>query len=200
MRESTCPMVGCRVCAQLRGAAVELATSGGMRAVTHQAIARHARVSPEAVAEHYATVDECLTDAYDEGIERLIGACSAALIGEGAWQQRLLVACEAAIAEFAEHPRLAQFCLVEVGRGDLPRLREHRVAARERCAAMLAEHRPQQETDPDLPDLRFEVFAGATHHAISEELQNPACDAGSIRARFDHVVDLFEPAQTSATL
>ncbi len=195
MREGpTCQLPGCALCAQLRVAAIELATSRGMRALTNHAIARQARLSPDEALEHYASVDECLTGAYDEGCERLVAACAPALSGEGSWLDRLTAACEAAIAEFAPSPHLARFCIVEAWQLNLPLLSAHRLAARERSVALLAEHRRAGDSETDLPELRFELFAGATHHALCEELKDPDCDASAIRSRFDQLLGAFEPA------
>jgi AcrR family transcriptional regulator len=181
----------------MRVAAVELATSRGVRALTNRAIARRARLSPEEALEHYASVDDCLTGAYDEGCERMIAACMPALSGEGSWQDRLTAACEAAIAEFAPRPRLARFCMIEAWQVNLPLLSTQRLAARERSVALLAEYRRAGDSEAELPDLRFEMFAGATHHALREELEDPDCDAGTIRSRFDQLLDMFEPATVS---
>jgi AcrR family transcriptional regulator len=181
----------------MRTAAVELATGRGVRAITYRAIARRARLTPEQALEHYASVDDCLTGAYDEGCERMFAVCTSALSAQGSWQQRLVAACEATIAEFAARPRLARFCMIEAWQISLPRLAGRRLAVRERSVTMLVECRRADESEAELPELRFELFAGATHHAIREELQDPACDAGSIRNRFDQVIGMFEPATAS---
>ena len=84
---STCQLPDCALCERMRVAAVELATSRGVRALTNRGIARRARLSPEQALEHYASVDDCLTGAYDEGCELMIAACTPALSGEGSWQR-----------------------------------------------------------------------------------------------------------------
>lgn len=181
----------------MRIAAVDLATSRGIRAITNRAIARRARLSPDEAIRHYASVDACLADAYREGFELMLTACTPALSGEGDWQERLSAACEATIAAFAERPQLGRFCMVEAWRINQPQLVRERMIARERAVALLADHRRSGESDAELPDLRFELFAGATHHAIGEELQDPSCNPGSIRARFVALVGMFEPTPAS---
>ncbi len=192
-----CDVPGCRACEQLRAAAVELATTRGVRAITSRALARRARLSPDEAVRHYDSVDACLAAAYREGFELMTAACTPALDGEEDWQERLARACEATIDAFAARPQLAHFCMVEAWRINLPQLSHERMVARDRSVALLAEHRRPDEFDAELPELRFEMFAGATQHAIGEELQDPDCSVRSIRARFADLVGMFEPAPAS---
>lgn len=182
----------------MRIAAVDLATSRGVRAITNRAIARRARLSPNEAIRHYASVDACLADAYREGFEHMVTACTPALGGDGNWQERLAAACEATLAAFADRPQLGRFCMVEAWRINQPQLGHERMVARERAVALLADYRRPDESESQLPDLRFELFAGATQHAIGEELQAPDCSPGSIRARFAALVGMFEPAPASS--
>jgi AcrR family transcriptional regulator len=180
----------------MRSAAVHLATSRGVRAITNRAIARRARLLPNEAIRHYASVDGCLAAAYHEGFSLMVEACTPALSSDESWSERLAAACEAAIAVFARRPELGRFCMVEAWRINSPLLARERMVARERSVALLADHCPE-ESDAELPDLRFELFAGATHHAIGEELQRRDCDPGSIRARFAALIGMFEPARAS---
>lgn len=201
MREgSVCEAPGCRACERLRVAAVELATKRGVAAITNRALARRARLTPDEALRHYASVDACLAAAYREGFEQMAAACAPALDGDGSWQERLAAACEATIETFASRPDLARFCMVEAWRANLPQLSAERMRGRDRAVALLAEHQRPDEIEEELPDLRFELFAGATQHAIGEELQDPDCSPRSIRDRFAGLVGMFEPTPASTSV
>jgi AcrR family transcriptional regulator len=192
-----CEAPGCEACEQMRTAAVELATKRGVRSITNRALARRARLSPDEAMRHYPSVDACLAAAYHQGFELMVEACTPALSGDGNWQERLEAACAATIDAFETRPQLGRFCMVEAWRINLPQLSRERMLARERSVALLAEQRRPDEVEDELPDLRFELFAGATHHAIGQELQDPDCSPRTIRARFAALVGMFEPAPAS---
>jgi hypothetical protein len=185
----------CPTCRRLRKAAVVLAVRDGIEATTREAIAEFAEVPLERAAQHYPTAEDCLAAAYDEGALRVRRLCVRTLRGSGSWQERLRAAVDEAIQEFKTRPELARFCMVEAWRSDLPVLCAARMAARERFVAILAEESGPE--DEALPDLRFEMLAGAAHHMVSEQLQVGA-GARSVRERLDQVIDLFEPAREPA--
>jgi AcrR family transcriptional regulator len=194
----TCRESWCETCARMRVAAVDIAAGRGVRAATESAIARGAQITAEEARRHYASADECLADAYEEGFERLLDASLPALTGEGTWQERLLAAGNAAIAAFADQPQLARFCVVEAWRIDMPALSARRMEVRDRFVKTLADHRRPNVEEDALPELRFEIFAGATRYAIDDELQDPACTTHSLQARFGDLVRVFEPAPTAS--
>jgi AcrR family transcriptional regulator len=183
----------CPTCRRLRKAAVELTVRDGLTGVTIEAIAEFAEVPPERAAEHYATLEDCLAAAYDEGALRLRRACSRALGGGGSWHERLHAAVDAAVEEFSGRPELARYCTMVALRSDLPVLCATRLAARERIVAILSEQRGGDADGEDLPELRFEVLVGAANHALREQLDGDLTP-GAVRARLDQVIDLFEPA------
>lgn len=193
-----CEESRCQVCARMRDAAVEISAGRGIRAATYEAIVRGAQVAPEEARLHYASADECLADAYEAGYERLEEVSLPMLTGDGSWQERLLAAGNAAIAEFAAQPSLARFCVVEAWSVDLPLLSERRMRVRERFVGSLADHRRPNVEEEALPELRFEIFAGATRFAIDEELQDPACSTHSLQARFGDLVRVFEPVPAAS--
>lgn len=199
MREArTCQELLCDTCARMRSAAVDIAAGRGIGAATEEAIVRGARITREEARRHYPSADDCLADAYEEGFERLVEASLPALTGDGSWQERLLAAGNAAIVAFAEQPQLARFCVVEAWRVEMPALSERRMAVRERFVSILADHRRPNVEEEALPELRFEIFAGATRYAIDEELQDPACSTHSLQARFSELVRVFEPAPAAS--
>jgi len=193
-RASGC-FADCPTCRLLRKAAVELAIRDGIAAVTSEAIAERAEVSLERAVRHYPKAEDCLAAAYDEGALLVRRICVRTLRGSGSWQERLRAAVDAAIEEFRTRPELARFCMVEAWRSDLPVLSASRLAARERFVAILAEESGLE--DETLPDLRFEMLAGAAHHLVSELIQEGG-GARSVRERLDQVIDLFEPAREPA--
>lgn len=185
----------CPTCRRLRKAAVELAVRHGIGSITSDAIAERAEVPLERAVEHYATAEDCLAAAYDEGALRLRRVCARTLRGGGSWQERLRAAVDAVIEEFGERPELARFCMLEVCRSEDRVLVASRLAARDRFVAILAEEFGRE--DADLPELRFEILAGAAHHTVSRQLQGNG-GAGSVRDRLDQVIDLFEPEREPA--
>ena len=185
----------CPTCRRLRKAAVEVAVRNGVAATTSDAIAELAHVPLERAVEHYPTAEDCLAAAYDEGALRLRRLCARTLRGSGSWQERLRATVDAAVEEFRKRPELARFCMVEVARSDHRVLCASRLAARERFVGILAEECGAK--DANLPELRFEMLAGAANHTVSEQLEGDG-DTGSVRKRLDQVIDLFEPEQEPA--
>jgi AcrR family transcriptional regulator len=184
----------CPTCRRLRKAAVEVAVRDGIAATTSDAIAELAEVPLGRALEHYPTAEDCLAAAYDEGALRFRRVSVEALRGSGSWQERLRATLDAAIEEFRVQPQLARFCMVEVSHSDHPVLCASRLAARERFVAILSEECGTE--DADLPELRFEMLAGAAHHLVSEHLRGNG--VGSVRERLDQVIDLFEPGRRTA--
>jgi AcrR family transcriptional regulator len=172
-----------------------VAVRSGITATTSEAIAELAQVPLDRAIEHYPTVEDCLAAAYDEGALRLRRVCVRTLRGSGTWPERLRVTVDAVIEEFRQRPELARYCMLEVSRSDNRVLRASRLAARERFVAILAEECGVE--DADLPELRFEMLAGAAHHMVLGQLQGNG-STGSVRERLDQVIDLFEPEQRTA--
>jgi AcrR family transcriptional regulator len=185
----------CPTCRRLRKAAVQVAVRNGIAATTSHAIAELAQVPPERAAEHYPTAEDCLAAAYDEGALRLRRLCVQTLRGAGTWRERLHATVDVAIDEFRKRPELARFCMVEVSRSDNRVLCASRLAARERFVAILSEECGVE--DADLPELRFEMLAGAAHHMVLGQLEGNG-DTGSVRERLDQVIELFEPEPRTA--
>jgi AcrR family transcriptional regulator len=181
----------CPTCRALRLAAAEVAVRDGVEETTGAAVAAQAGVSREEAARHYPVLDDCLAAAYDEGTMRLRRACVLALRGDRAWPDRLHAAVDAAIDEFRDEPELARFCIVEAWRSDILTLRASRMAMRERFVEILEEAGPEAE-DAQLPELRFELLAGAAHHVVSSVLTGDGDDTG-VRRRLDEVIGMFEP-------
>ena len=182
----------CSTCQRLRTATARLAARHGIEGITSAAIAELAEVPLERAVEHYPTLEDCLAATHDEGALRLRRACRPALRGSGSWQERLHAAVDAVIEEFRTRPDLARFCMMVGWRSDLPVLCASRVAARERFVEILAEECRPEPDDLDLPDLRFEILAGAARHVVSEALDGNARER-SVRERLDEVIALFEP-------
>jgi AcrR family transcriptional regulator len=170
---------------------VSLAAERGIQAVTSESIAWAAGISAARAAEHYPTLDHCLTAAYDEATEHFRAVAARALDGDGPWHERLRAAAAATVEAFDAQPELARYCVVEVWRSDLPMLRETRIVGRRRYVEMIAESRRAEDAG-DLPDIRMEMFVGAGHHLTSEELQEG--DSDSLRDRLDQLIDVFEPS------
>jgi AcrR family transcriptional regulator len=184
----------CPICRRLRKAAVALAVRDGIAGATSEAIARLAEVPVGRAREHYPTAEDCLAAAYDEGALRLRRVSVRTLRGSGSWQERLRAMLDATMEEFRLQPELARFCMIEVPRSDHPVLCASRLAARERLVAILSEEHGAE--DADLPELRFEMLAGAAHHLVTEHLRGDG-SGGSVRERLDQVIDLFEPERTA---
>jgi AcrR family transcriptional regulator len=182
----------CPTCRALRLAAAEVAVRDGVDETTGAAVAARAGVSREEASRHYPMLDDCLAAAYDEGTMRLRRACVRALRGEGAWADRLHAAVDAAIDEFRDEPELARFCVVEAWRSDIVTLRASRMAMRERFVEILTEEAGPDAEDAELPELRFELLAGAAHHVVSTVLTGDG-DGTGVRRRLDEVIGMFEP-------
>jgi AcrR family transcriptional regulator len=191
---SPCPIASCATCRSLRSAAVSLVAERGIQEVTSESIAWAAGISVACAAEHYPSLDHCLTAAYDEATTHFREVAARALDGDGPWHERLRAAAAATVEAFDAQPDLARYVVVEVWRSDLPMLREIRIVGRRRYVEMIAERR-QGEVGEELPDIRMEMFVGAGHHVTSEELEQG--DSDSLRDRLDQLIDVFEPSAPS---
>jgi AcrR family transcriptional regulator len=173
-----------------------VAVRDGVEETTSTAVAALAGLPPEECERHYPTVESCLAAAYDEGSMRLRRACVRALRGAGDWPERLHAAVDAAFREFRHEPELARFCIVEAWRSDILELRASRMAMRERFVAILAEEYRSETDHSQLPDLRFEMMAGAAHHVLSTVFVQE--DGRTVRRRLDELIGLFEPEREPA--
>jgi AcrR family transcriptional regulator len=194
---SPCVIADCDTCRRLRTAAVALAVRGGIQDVTLEAIAVEAGVAPERAAEHYPTLDHCLTAAFEAGTARFREATDRALDREGSWEERMHAAAEATVEELEACPELARFCVVEACRSNLPRLRASRLAVRRRWVEMLNARRRAAGVG-DLPEVRMELLVGAGHHLTGEELERG--DPEALHERLDGLIEVFERSMRSRTV
>jgi AcrR family transcriptional regulator len=193
---SQCPVAGCATCRSLRAAAVALAVRRGIQDVTSEAIADRAGIPGELAAEHYPTLDHCLTAAFEEGTTHFREVADRALDRDGTWQERLHVAAAATVEALDAQPELARFCVLEAWRCNLPMLRTSRITARRRYVEMLTGQR-RAGGDEDLPEVRMELLVGAGHHLAGEEIEWG--DADSLHERLVGLIEVFERGMPSPT-
>jgi AcrR family transcriptional regulator len=189
-----CAALRCTACAGLRRAAVSLAAELGIEAVTAEAIAERAGLTPDGTRGHYRDAEECLVAAYEEGARQLERTFRDGLQVAGGWRERLHAAVDRTMSAFARRPQLARFCLAEVPRTTIPRLRERHLESRRRFVSVLSEERGREMGEASR--LHLELVTGAAYHAVSAQMTGPRCDLGSIRSRMDGVITAYVPAQT----
>jgi AcrR family transcriptional regulator len=191
---SPCAVPGCPTCRSLRRAAVALALRRGIQDVTTEEIAAEAGIQAQRASGHYPTLDHCLAAAYDEGAAYFHEVASDALARPGSWHDRMHAAAAATVDAFDARPDLARYCVVEAWRCNLPLLRASRIAARRRSLEMLTDHRRLAGAE-ELPEVRMEMFVGASHHVSGEELEQG--DGDTLQERFEGLIEVFKPAMSS---
>ncbi len=98
---------------RLISAMVEVVNAKGYQAASIADALALARVSRSAFYELFRDKEDCFLACYDRGTGLLSDAIMGALADGGPWWQRVRRGYQAVTATFAEHPHLAQVCMVE---------------------------------------------------------------------------------------
>ncbi|MGZ6709145.1 MAG: TetR/AcrR family transcriptional regulator [Solirubrobacteraceae bacterium] len=153
-------------------AAVVAAKGYGSTAVAD--VIERAGVSRKTFYEHFANKEECFLQAYDVGVELLLGAVDAATRDAG---PDPLAAVEAGtrvyLDQLAAHPDFARTFLIEItaaGPGAMARRTAVHGRFAHQLAAGHARAREHLEDVPEPPAIAYRACVGAIHELVTAHL------------------------------
>lgn len=141
---------------RLRAAVIALVAQNGYAAVTIIAIAKRAKVSPNAFYDHFTDKAECYVDAY-ESFAHAVAAQLAQVSGHTI-EEFVVSMIGEYLGLLDREPEAARAVMIEID-GAGPRLRERRRAAYEVAATVIKErYESMRRVDPDLPVITKRTF------------------------------------------
>lgn len=102
---------------RIREAAYELAFERGWARVTPAVVSERAKLEPAAFERHYADVEECLLEVYEEAAAEMLSRLADAVAAEPTWLEQMRALGRAMIEFLLEDERRARFLVVEVASG-----------------------------------------------------------------------------------
>jgi len=126
-------------------------------------------LSPDEVRAHYATVESCLHDTYDEVARSIYEDFAEAFAAEQGWRDGLRLGANTLLRRMAAKPDEARFCFVEVLGGDHELLRR-RDASRRRLIALFMGELRRECDKPELFAMQLELLIGSTFQTIAASI------------------------------
>jgi AcrR family transcriptional regulator len=141
---------------RLINAMVETVSTEGYQATSVADVLALARVSRSAFYELFRDKEDCFLACYDRSTGLLSDAVVAALAEGGTWLERVRSAYAAVTGYFAEHPKLARVCMVEVlAAGPAANARYHAA-----ITALVSVVEADMTADPAVPRLPRPILLG----------------------------------------
>jgi AcrR family transcriptional regulator len=181
----------CPVCEQLTCALVELTAAEGFEAASAEALCARAGVSHEQFVAHVGSVQGCLVEAFQRGMDRLYARAETAFGDAPSWEAAFRDAIRALVGELAATPGLGRVLYVEAVERGGPEVWLRRDRVRQRFVELLA----QEDDGQRLPPLRFELLVGALHMAIRQRVidEHGWEDVERLADELSEVGPVFEP-------
>jgi AcrR family transcriptional regulator len=174
----------------LEAMAVAVADRGYASTSVADVIAR-AGVSRKTFYEHFANKEACFLEAYDLGVEVLLGTIESAVEAAPDWLRAVSDGLGAYLETLAANPAFARTFLVEILAAG-PQAIERRAAVHGRFAELVAaNHRAARADMPELhavPTHRFRSCVGAIHELVAAHLA--AQGAETLPTLLDEIVDV----------
>jgi AcrR family transcriptional regulator len=174
----------------LEAMAVAVAERGYASTSVAEVIGR-AGVSRKTFYEHFANKEACFLEAYDLGVEVLLGTIESAVEAAPDWLRAVSDGLGAYLETLAANPAFARTFLVEILAAG-PQAIERRAAVHGRFAELVAaNHRAARADMPELhavPTHRFRSCVGAIHELVAAHLA--AQGAETLPTLLDEIVDV----------
>jgi AcrR family transcriptional regulator len=180
---------------KILAAAVVALDELGYERVTVAAIIARARVSRGAFYDQFADRDECLADALDEGVARIVAALEAARVDVLDWVQQVTAGVAVVFDFFDRQPSLARVLVIESLRGG-PQLLARRAVMLERLAAFLDQG---PDRGPRFAAVTGEVLVGAAFSVVHRRLLRGDGELASIADELSRTLLMGHLEGTSAT-
>jgi AcrR family transcriptional regulator len=186
----------CAVCVRIGEALTTLLAQRRLKQVNLAEVAEEAEISQEQLSRHVHTREDALLCAYAAGAERILDCAGGAFEGAPTWHAGVRHMVEEILRDLRRRPGLDRVYYEEAPKSADFRMWEERDRVR-RCFVelMLSHHEPD-----DLPELRFEMLAGALFNVIREQVLVGAHrdDPEAAAAGICEVVPVFEPDPVAA--
>jgi AcrR family transcriptional regulator len=137
--------------AKLRRAALELAVERGYTELDRAAVIERAGLDPAAFDRHYADLEACMLDAYQDAFEAMFAAITEATSARSGWLEQMRALGPAVIEFLRSDQERARYLTVEVVSGG-ERIRLAREADLARICELIdrgREHSPDPEAIPE---------------------------------------------------
>jgi hypothetical protein len=186
-------MRGCRVCAALRRAAIDIAAEHGISEVSVSALAEQADLRPIDVMRHTrGSVTRCVESAYVDAACRLQREFMTSMGTTGSWCEGLRTATEQLVETLVGDPAAARFCYVEILEGD-GRLVELREQMRASTVALLTQEYRARCGETIVSAVHIELVCGALIHAIADHARDRRTD--DLPEIVESILSLSEPCE-----
>jgi AcrR family transcriptional regulator len=154
-------------------------------------VVSQAGVSRKTFYEHFANKEACFLEAYDAGVEVLLGTIDEAVAAAPDWLRAVTDGLRAYLDTLASNPAFARTFLVEILAAG-PAAIARRDAVHARFAGQIAaNHRAARADVPGLvqvPEHRFRACVGATHELVAAHLTSEGAE--TLPALLDSAVDV----------
>jgi hypothetical protein len=185
---------GCSVCGRLRALALEIVGEGCSEALSRTSLSERAKCSWAEVSEHYATVGDCLYEAYDELSFSVLLDVAGAFSERSSWEDAYDVAQKRLLTRMAANPAEARLYFVEALRGDRRLRRRREITHRWMVDLLVREHERRREPE-GLSEFQIELLFGAACHAISTAVaEGRARQLLALEPTLREVAAVFKPA------
>ena len=159
----------CAVCERLDEGLVKLLGAAGPQVVDAPMICMAADVPFAEFGEHFASARDCVVDAYDRELARVMVRLERALRGPGWWEVRLERGIEALVDHYSARPGAGTLVLVTGPETCDAGLLARRDLARQRLVALLA----GEGDEAEVPTLHYELLVGALFCCLRDRALSP---------------------------
>jgi AcrR family transcriptional regulator len=184
------------MCVRIGEALTSLLAQRRLKQVSLAEVAEEAEISQEDLALHARTREDALLCAYAAGAQRLLRSAETAFDAAPTWHAGVRDMVEEILRDLRRRPGLDRVYYEEAPSSADFRMWEERDRVRRSFVALMLSHH-----DPDdLPELRFEMLAGALFNVIREQVLIGAHreDPEAAAAGICEVVPVFEPDPVAA--
>jgi hypothetical protein len=153
---------------------VEIVGEHGLEALTMATLSERGQCSPAAAARHYATVELCLYEAFDELLFSGFVEVAGAFAEPAGWEAAFAAAFGRLLRRLAANPAQARLCFMEVPRASRA-LRRRRALTRQWLVDLLVAEQAKRSEDAELTALQLEMLTGAGMQAIASMIAAGRC-------------------------
>jgi AcrR family transcriptional regulator len=165
---------------RIREGLLELVAEDGYARLTVRKLATRAGVSTRSVYQHYPNKEACLMSAHQAVVRRVLRSVEAAGLEAGSAEQRLALAVEAIVSEWASDPRAARLMLLDAYSAGASSLKQARLASRS-LEARIGECLDYGPEGGGLEPLAAEAVIAGVSSAARHCLLNDEAGLGDLR-------------------
>ena len=183
----------CQTCASIRSATLQLVGERGLTGVNLDLLAEQTGLTRDELCEHYPSVEDCLSDTYEEVSMDLIAMLAESFARGKSWADGLVRGHARVLARLAHRPAEARLLFVEVLRGDRELLWRRESMRALMVQLLTSEHSARSERE-DLPPMQHELLVGASFQLISSHVAEGQIDElPELAPELAELAGIFEP-------